>query len=159
MSKSTQNSATAKTKSARKTYVRYGLVALAVLALILPFFFVGQPTVTLESGGRSYRLEIVSTAESQEKGLGGRRNMASDRGMIFVFDPPAVQCFWMKDMQFPLDIIWLNSAKKVTKVAANVSPSTYPEKYCGDDTTKYVIELNAGEAKKAGIVPGVTVKL
>lgn len=85
--------------------------------------------------------------------------MASDQGMIFVFDPPSVQCFWMKDMEFPLDIIWLNRAKTVIKVAANVSPSSYPEKYCSDEEAKYVIELNAGEAKRADIVVGRRLQL
>lgn len=148
----------AKTKSAPKL-IRYILVGVAIVAVILPFFFVGRMTTTLVSGGRTYTLEIVSTAESREKGLGGRREMASDRGMIFVFDPPGVQCIWMKDMQFPLDIIWLNSVKTVTKVASNVSPSSYPEKYCNDDEAKYVIELNAGEAKRAGIAPGKILSL
>jgi uncharacterized membrane protein (UPF0127 family) len=158
MSNETPKPNHAKTKSAPKL-LRYGLVGLALAALILPFFFVGRPTTTLVSGGREYRLEIVSTSASQEKGLGGRQNMAADRGMIFVFDSPETQCMWMKDMQLSLDIIWLNSAKQVTKVAENVSPSTYPEKYCSDDATKYVIELNAGEAKKAGIAVGATLKL
>jgi len=158
MSNETPKPSHAKTKLVPKA-LRYGFVALAIIAVILPFFFIGRPTTTLVSGGREYHLEIVSTAESQQKGLGSRRNMASDRGMIFVFDPPATQCFWMKDMQFPLDIIWLNSAKQVTKVAANVSPSSYPEKYCSDNATKYVIEINAGEAKKADIAVGDTLKL
>lgn len=157
MSNETPKPNLAKIKSAPRT-LRYGLMAVAFVAVILPFFFVGRPTATLEYGGRKYTLEIVSTAESQEKGLGGRRDMADDHGMIFVFDPPGEQCIWMKDMQFSLDIIWLNSAKQVTKVASGISPETYPEKYC-KDTTKYVIELNAGEAKKAGITPGTTLKL
>jgi len=137
----------------------YSLVVVAVLALVLPFFFVGHPMATLKSTGKQYQLEIVSTAASQEKGLGGRRSMASDKGMIFVFGSPMVQCFWMKDMQFPLDIIWLNSAKQVTKIAANVSPDTYPQKYCSDSTTKYVIELNAGEAEKANMHIGTALEL
>lgn len=158
MSKPTPNSATAKTKSASK-YLSYGLTALAVVAILLPFFFQGRPTANLVSGEKTYRLEIVTTAESQEKGLGGRRDMAQDHGMIFVFGTPATQCFWMKGMLFPLDIIWLDSAKTVTKVASDVSPATYPRQYCSDEKTKYVIELNAGQAKKAGISQGVTLKL
>lgn len=158
MSNETPKPNPAKTKSVPRT-LRYIFVGLAVVAVVLPFFFVGPPTTTLVSGGREYRLEIVGTAASQEKGLGGRRDMASDRGMVFVFDPPARQCMWMKDMYFPLDIIWLNRAKTVTKVVSGVTPSTYPEKFCSDDETKYVIELNAGEASKAGITVGDTLRL
>ena len=152
MSKSTQSSATAKTRLVPKP-LGYGLVGVAVLALILPFFFVGHPTATLKSGGKAYQLEIVSTAAVQEKGLGDRQHMAADKGMLFVFGTSETQCIWMKDMQFPLDILWLDNTKTVVKVAENVAPSTYPEKYC-TDSTKYVIELNAGAAKQADIRVG-----
>lgn len=158
MSNETPKPSHAKTKLVPK-YLRYVFVAIAIIAVILPFFFIGRPTTTLVSGDKKFQLEIVSTAESQQKGLGGRSNMADDHGMIFVFDPPATQCFWMKDMQFALDIIWLNAEKKVTKVAQNISPESYPEKFCSDDATKYVIELNAGQAAKAGIVPGKVLSL
>lgn len=158
MSKSTPSSATEKTRLGSRA-LRYSLVTAAVVAISLPFFFQSRPTTTLQNEGRKYRLEIVTTAAAQEKGLGGRKNMATDHGMIFVFSKPATQCFWMKDMQFSLDMIWLDSTKRVTKVAANISPATYPEKYCSDVTTKYVIELNAGEAEKAGIGVGDTLRL
>ena len=79
--------------------------------------------------------------------------------MLFVFAKPSVQCFWMKDMQFPIDIIWLDSTKKVTHIETNVDPMTYPKQYCGDDTTKYVIELRAGEAAAAQIAVARTLNL
>lgn len=85
--------------------------------------------------------------------------LAKDRGMVFVFDKPGTQCMWMKNMQFPIDIIWLDEAKKVTSIVPNVSPSSYPMQYCGATTTKYVIELNAGETKRAGIKLGDNLQL
>lgn len=135
--------------SKRWRYVAIIVAGVAVLSL--PFVFQSRPTATLVSGGHEYTLEIVASKAAQAKGLGGRESLAQDRGMLFVFEKPSKQCFWMKDMQFPIDIIWLDSTKKVTSVVPDVSPDSYPLQYCGDNTTKYVIELNAGEAKRADI--------
>ena len=105
-------------------------------------------------GGGTYRLALATTEQTRRAGLGGRSAMATDQGMLFVFDKPAVQCFWMEDMQFPLDIIWLNAAKKVSYVKQNVSPDTYPAVFCSPAATKYAVELNAGEVAKQHVEIG-----
>ncbi len=130
-----------------------------MILLTLPFFMRMRPTATLTVGARSFTLDISSTPEQQRQGLGGRSSMPSDQGMVFVFDQVASQCMLMKNMQFPIDIVWLDSAKKVTYVESNVNPDTYPQQYCGDASTKYVVELAAGEALRAGLAPGVQVSL
>lgn len=135
------------------------VAVMAVIALMLPFALARPATVTLRVGQQTYALNIAATAAAQKKGLGGRETLARDRGMLFVFDTPGTQCFWMKDMQFPIDIIWLDSTKKVTSTVPNITPDSYPQQYCGDVTTKYVIELNTGEAKRAGIKIGDTLEL
>ncbi len=153
----------AKTKSAPKFSGRLlktaGLVMLALGMLALPFAFFAPPSATLQAADYTYELMIAATEQAQQKGLGGRAQLAQDHGMLFVFEKPAAQCFWMKDMRFPIDIIWLDSAKRVTYVAPNVAPDSYPQQYCGDATTKYVIELNAGEVQRAGIKLGDRLKL
>lgn len=131
----------------------------AVVALLLPYMFVQPATATLRVGQSTYALDIASSKTDQQKGLGGRKSLAQNRGILFVFDAPGKQCFWMKDMLFSIDMIWLSSDKKVTHIAADVSPGTYPKQYCGDTSTKYVIELNAGEAKRAGLHVGQQVSL
>ena len=143
----------------RQKIITIVITVFAVIALILPFALARPATATLRFGQQTYALNIVTSKVAQERGLGDRESIARDRGMLFVFDTAAVQCFWMKDMRFPIDIIWLNSAKKVTYVAANVAPDTYPQKFCGDASTKYVVELNAGEAMHAGIRVGQQVSL
>ena len=64
---------------------------------------------------------------------------------------------WMKDMHFNIDIIWLNESTRITSIAPDLSPSTYPQTYCAD--AKYVVELPAGEAARQGLRVGQTVKL
>lgn len=134
------------------------LICVAVIALVAPFVALRPTGVWLTSGQQTYYLEKATTEAAREKGLGGRVAMAQNRGMLFVFEKPAIQCFWMKDMQFPLDIIWLDAEKRVTYVATDVSPASYPQNYCGGDATRYVLELRAGEAKRADITLGKTLE-
>jgi uncharacterized membrane protein (UPF0127 family) len=107
---------------------------------------------TLELNNRTYHLESATTTAEREKGLGGRRSMADDHGMVFVFGTDSRQCFWMKDTHFALDMIWVSSAKKIAAIEKNVVPGTYPTVFC--HTGRYVIELNAGVAASNKISVG-----
>lgn len=100
-----------------------------------------------------YPLERAETEEARIKGLSGRSELKAQTGMLFVYDNPGRQCIWMKEMNFNLDIIWLDEAKKITKIKQNVPPSSYPDSYCTDNT-KYVIELNSGDAAKLQLADG-----
>jgi len=144
-------------------YLR-GRKVLAVMLCILfvcavVFFFavkvVGrQSETTLRVNGRTFSLEVAGTPAAQELGLGKRASLPKNQGMLFVFSRPAVECFWMKDMHFPLDMIWLDANKTVVHVEQNVSPATYPSTFCPAATSEYVIELNAGSSRSAGIRDG-----
>jgi uncharacterized membrane protein (UPF0127 family) len=111
-------------------------------------------TMKLHAGSSHYTLDVASTEVEQEKGLGDRLVMDTDKGMIFPFFGDNQRCFWMKDMHFPLDIIWVDSDKKVTHIQPNLYPGSYPQQYCA--TAQYVIELNAGEAAKNHMSVGQT---
>jgi len=102
-------------------------------------------------------LYIADSPEERSKGLSGRASLKAQRGMVFIFESPSEQCFWMKDTLIPLDMIWLDESRNVTKIQANVQPSSYPSSFCSDKPAdKYVIELNAGEAEALGINVGQT---
>lgn len=104
-------------------------------------------------GRNHYALEVSDTQEKQVKGLSGRQDLPEGSGMLFAYPEAGNECIWMKDMHFSLDILWLNADKKVIKLEKSVSPETYPRSFCADGT-QYVIELNAGEAAKAGVKVG-----
>ncbi len=129
-------------------------IALALLCVTLPFAFYTPAGAVLRVGGASYQLQIVSTTAAQRVGLSGRATMPEDAGMLFVFDKPVAECFWMKDMQFPLDIIWMNAQKQVVYVKQNLAPSTYPATFCPSKPAMFAIELRAGEVAKRHIVVG-----
>lgn len=147
----------AKTKSApskKPGYIKGLLITGALLLLLLPTLFYRPATATLKVHGNAYHLDIAATDETRQKGLSGRSSIKNDQGMIFVFDQAKTECFWMKDMQFPLDIIWMDANKEVVYIEKNVVPDTYPESFCPSENAKYVIELGAGQVARSHISVG-----
>jgi uncharacterized membrane protein (UPF0127 family) len=81
--------------------------------------------------------------------------------MLFIFEKPGRYGFWMKDMLFPLDIIWINQNGIVVNVERGVTPETYKEKkiYINQADASYVLEINAGLSEKFGLYIGSKVKI
>ena len=140
-----------------------------LLGLVLLFFgvwaVINGISSVLDSKSRLYApdknlvIEIVDTPELRTRGLSGRESLEPETGMLFVFENQSDNnCFWMKDMKFSIDMIWMNDKKQVLNVTENVIPDTYPESFCPDGPAKYGLELNSGGAKQAGIMSGVTLK-
>ena len=71
--------------------------------------------------------------------------------MLFPFAVPGRYGFWMKDMRFSLDMVWISSDKRVVMVSSDVSPDTYPLVLYPPSDISYVLELNADSANKFGI--------
>lgn len=111
--------------------------------------------VELQSG--CFELERATTNEQRILGLSNRVSLPSSSGMLFVFETSEEQCFWMKDMKFNIDILWLNEKKQITKIEKDVTPQTYPETFCQPDT-KYVLEFNAGTISANGLKVGSTLQ-
>lgn len=99
--------------------------------------------------GACVNAERATTSYQWEKGLSGRSGLDQKSGMIFIFDKPDYRCMWMKGMKFNLDILWLDNNGRITKVVRNISPATYPVSFCGQNT-RYVVEVNSGEARSLG---------
>jgi uncharacterized membrane protein (UPF0127 family) len=112
------------------------------------------PTVTLTAGDATIVAEVASTPDDQQKGLSGRLSLAEGRGMLFVYDKEGNPGIWMKDMNFPIDIVWANSDGIIVTVESEVSPATYPTSFHPTAPAAYVLELPAGYAKKHNIAKG-----
>jgi uncharacterized membrane protein (UPF0127 family) len=92
-------------------------------------------------------LDPVTTPDEQAEGLSGRDSLSKDNGMIFEFTDSEVHCFWMKDMRFSIDMLWLDEKGTILAKEINVSPSTYPTNFCPEVGARSVVELNANVAK------------
>jgi uncharacterized protein len=114
-------------------------------------------TITVPQG--EIRAEVADTKSSRELGLSGRVTMKDGEGLLFVFDNPGRYGFWMKDMQFPLDILWINSSGIVVEAVHNATPESYPQTYINALPASYVLELKAGQAKEFGLSLGSKVKM
>ena len=132
-----------------------GIIAIAIAWFAWP----SSPERVLQANDAQYSLETVTTPEAMINGLGGRASLPKDTGMLFAYDQSAPnRCFWMKNMRFPIDIIWLGAGKKVVYIEHSVAPNTYPKEFCAGEPSQFVIELNAGEAHRANIRTGQTLR-
>lgn len=102
-------------------------------------------------------LEIADTLPARQAGLSGRASLGDNAGMLFVFPASGRHAFWMKDMRFSLDIIWISDGIVVDVVTL---PPPYPglpipPSHTPDEDADVVLELNAGMAEALGIREGV----
>ena len=117
----------------------------------------------VELGGKTFAVEIADTSEKQALGLMFRDSMEPDQGMLFIFPNEAPRSFWMKNTRIPLDIMYFDKELKMVSISADTPPCkvsrcpSYPRK----EPAMYVLELNAGAAKKLGVGEGdkLTLKL
>ena len=101
---------------------------------------------------------VAQTTDELESGLSFQDRLPADRGMIFVFSTVSDYGFWMRDMKFPLDIVWIDKDKKIIGISSNLSPETYPTVFSPISPVLYVLEVNAGEAQKTGMATGTMLK-
>lgn len=108
----------------------------------------------------NFRIQIASTPQERLEGLSGVSNITDQEGMLFIFEKPDKYGFWMKDMNFALDIIWIDENMKVVGVEKNVPPQSYPSKILYPSLPAlYVLEIKSGLAEKYGINTGDNVVL
>ena len=143
-------------------------IIIAVFALTLGVLFalpaIRREFARVEIKGVSILAEVASSPNARVKGLSGRKDISELEGMLFVFDKEDYHSIWMKDMRFPIDILWLRHGKIVDmEEAAPVPPpaagDAFLPVYRPDVPDEYVLELKAGVAKKYDIRIGDEVKI
>jgi len=108
--------------------------------------------------GQVVEVDVVATPDEQAKGLSGRSGLMEGYGMLFLFEKPDFYGFWMKDMLFSIDIIWIDKDKKVVHMEKSVSPETYPKSFVPSALAKYVLEVPAGFSEKFKVKVGDVVE-
>ena len=137
---------------------------LAFAAIIFVFFLVvfitqraslWEPQVCL--GGACVKVELAQTQATRTEGLMFRSSLAADRGMLFIFPEEGYWPFWMKDTYIPLDLIWMDKNRQVVEIINRALPMPgvlEPPPFGGIYPSRYVLEVNAGFARKNNIVTG-----
>lgn len=121
------------------------LAIIVFLVLVLLAF--SQPRHQGDSlilNGQKINLEIARTPTEMARGLSGRASLPADSGMLFVYQEDVMPAFWMKEMRFNLDIIWLDKNWQIVGLEKNISPQTYPQTFSPPKPIRYVLEVNAG---------------
>jgi len=129
------------------------LIILAVLLTVSYLFqnyakdsfiyLFGEPLNTIFINDLAIQVSIADTAEERRQGLSGVRSLADNEGKLFIFDEVGYYGIWMKDMLFPIDILWIDEQFKIVHIEQNVRPESYPASYNSPTPARFVLELNA----------------
>jgi hypothetical protein len=117
---------------------------------------IGTQRETIEINGHEIEVEIADTPEKTVLGLSGRESLGENEGMLFLFSDTRTHVFWMFDMNFPLDIIWIRDGVVVEIVENAPAPvgGEAPTTFIPGQVANAVLELNAGKAQELGIKVG-----
>lgn len=145
--------------SVRKGILSWGLVVLVLALITVAAYYVMEPQlrphVTVRIGDGVYLVQVAKTPEAREKGLSETANLRENAGMLFIYDTEDKWAMWMKDMNYPIDIIWLDKDKKIVYIVKNAPPESYPfESFTPKQDAKYVLEVPAGTVGKKAISIG-----
>jgi len=129
----------------------------------MSFFYVGRffasyKKATIEIGTKRFSVDVAETMGARAKGLSGREKLDKDEGMFFIFGSPGKYGFWMKDMKFPIDIIWIKE-NKIVGFEENIDPQIGVSKfnlkmYYPPEPVQNVLEVNAGTVSEMGFKIG-----
>lgn len=145
----------------KKSYLIIIVAVLAIFAWLTIKPNVLQPksnVPNVEIGGKIINVEIADTNEKRELGLSGHTPLKDNQGMLFVFDKTGKYPFWMKDMLFPLDIIWISEDFKIVYIEKNAQINSFPNTFGDDKEALYVLEVNAGFSEKNNLKTGDQIK-
>lgn len=129
-------------------------LGIAVLLASIQACAAKGPSVELQ--GQRYSIEIADSDASRARGLMERTQMDADHGMLFVFEDDAPRAFWMKNTKIPLDMMFFDADRRLVSVQHDVPPCLADPcpAYPGGAPARYVLELNAGQARKIGLTSG-----
>jgi uncharacterized membrane protein (UPF0127 family) len=114
------------------------------------------PAIRLSAGHHNIQAELAQTDTQRQIGLMNRPSMPANAGMLFVFEQPATQCFWMKNTLLPLSIAFVADDGSIVNIE-DMKPQTL-DSHCSTKAVRFVLEMNQGWFAKRGIKPGAKLK-
>jgi uncharacterized membrane protein (UPF0127 family) len=142
--------------------VAFLLIAVCVIFVVALFLETEHietyngPSVNIN--GRTISVDVAETPEAQRRGLSGRETLDGDAGMLFLFPEKQITGFWMKEMRFPIDIVWISEGE-VIGIEKNIDPQIGAREeelkiYFPPSAVDAVLEIYAGKADEWGIIVG-----
>jgi uncharacterized membrane protein (UPF0127 family) len=110
------------------------------------------PIQTLTAGMHRIQAEVAATDATRSRGLMFRKELAPNHGMLFIFEQPNVQCFWMRNTLLPLSIAFILDDGTITNIA-DMAPMT-ENSHCSTAPVRYTLEMEQGWFAKRGITAG-----
>lgn len=110
------------------------------------------PRVKITAGMYLIDAQVAATADQRSTGLMFRRQMPQAEGMLFVFDYPSEQCFWMKNTLLPLSAAFVADDGTIVNLV-DMKPQT-TDSHCSEKPVRFVLEMNQGWFAQKGIKPG-----
>lgn len=121
--------------------------SIAVAILVIAMFAVPakkHAQIKVFLGGEDIVVVVADTPALREQGLSGHEILAPNEGMLFVFSEPTLSGFWMKDMRFPIDIIYFDADRRIVDVWESATPESYPKIFMPRVPAQFVLEVPAG---------------
>ena len=141
--------------------MRNSLVALLVCFTSLFTSACAADARWVELGGERYRVEVAADDASRARGLMFRDALAEGTGMLFIHDREERQAYWMKNTRIPLDILYFDASQRLVSQQRDVPPCSAGDRcppYPSGAPALYVLELNAGEARRLGLEDGAVMR-
>ncbi|MEA3272096.1 MAG: DUF192 domain-containing protein [Patescibacteria group bacterium] len=134
------------------------LIVMVITAIILGYLQKQPRHGKVIIGEKEIKVELADTILKRKNGLSNRDNLKGNTGMLFVFNRSGKYGFWMKDMNFPIDIIWIQNGK-IIDVTPNVPPDDQKAIYFSREEVNFVLEISAGFAEENGVKIGESVDI
>jgi len=108
--------------------------------------------IRLNAGIHNIQAEVARNPEERATGLMFRQTMGTNEGMLFAFEEPATQCFWMKNTLLPLSAAFIGDDGTIVNIE-DMAPRSL-DSHCSTKPVRFVLEMNQGWFAKRGIKPG-----
>jgi uncharacterized membrane protein (UPF0127 family) len=141
-------------KLPRRWIIRAIVAVIAVCGAALLYWQMTLAGQSVVLHHHNYYVSVMRTDAELQRGLSGTDSLPADHAMLFIFPDNYVPKMWMKDMKYPIDMVWLNDDGVVIHMEKSVQPASYPKTYQSNTPAHYVIELPSGTIIRTGIVIG-----
>lgn len=141
-------------------------ILIVILGIILLLILINFPVTTKDSfveiNGKTFYVDVAKTSDQKQKGLSIYKSLPENKGMIFIFSSEGYYPFWMKDMKFPIDIIYIKD-DRIVDIFKNVSPPKNQNEELEivkpQEKANKVLEINANLSDKYNLKKGDLIKI